>query len=807
MSLATQPGNLRRQRHRTQAGLERPCKMEPGWPLPLTLLLCTSSIDPAIGDIVIEGIPDTVVLEDNLTPGTTVANFTGNCTDSSDPPTVNLKTTSPTTSFFNLFPNFVSPDIYEVSLSPSAALDARRVNQYVLTFSASCPSDTPVEVKLFIRVIAADRLECGSGPEYIGEKPVGVSEDVGPGEFIYQIVLKRRGRGNLTFSIENSSLPFIITGDGRVLAPAMGFSREQAGKTFSMVIVVTDSGGRSCRRTLAVKVLPVYHKQVNFTESALAISVSENTIPLQPIVRVNASGENVLYRIISSLPTRHFTIEPDTGIIRNTYDLNLRRYPDLTETLLTVEAYNMLHPTDKATITVNITVKRQNLQGPLCTPAVIVIEIPETTSIGTPLPSPSCNDVESGSDRLHYEIMEGSQSPPCSFQMRHSKLQVNTTLDCDSEAMASLNFQYQATILVTDDGSPPQNTTVQVLVTVSRVNEYKPECSRQFFSVPENAGFGYFVGSINGTDRDYPFNNIIYSILGSEDSVFYIGRRSGELYVLGPLDYEKQKSYHLVIHLRDFDNGVNPESTSLCNITINVQDINDEPPVCNPPFYQSFILSTSTTCVTNLQCTEKNERSELAYRIVGGNTNGRFRMNGNCMLHNTFSYDRPGIFDPLTFELLVEVTDGGSTPRFSTTATVLVYVTPWTTTVPTTTTTTTTVPKEPITLHRTLRYWAPDPWFVVVLTLTGALLLSALGLLFWRLCWRKAPGETSQPLLQNKDKGVERNYVATEEPSKEKGKDSTEALSLQLQFDGRAQDPVTGQYYLFDSSTGARRWV
>lgn len=72
-----------------------------------------------------------------------------------------------------------------------------------------------------------------------------------------------------------------------------------------------------------------------------------------------------------------------------------------------------------------------------------------------------------------------------------------------------------------------------------------------------------------------------------------------------------------------------------------------------------------------------------------GNTNGRFRMNGNCMLHNTFSYDRPGIFDPLTFELLVEVTDGGSTPRFSTTATVLVYVTPWTTTVPTTTTTTT----------------------------------------------------------------------------------------------------------------------
>ncbi|XP_034961817.1 cadherin-related family member 4 isoform X2 [Zootoca vivipara] len=619
--------------------------MEPGWPLPLTLLLSICTIDPAIGDIVFEGIPDTVVLEDSLTPGTTVANFTSNCTDSSDPPTVNLKTTSPTTSFFNQ-PNFVSPDIYEVSLSSSAALDARVVNQYVLTFSASCPSGTPVEVKLFIRVIAADRLECGSGPEYIGENPVGVSEDVGPEEFIYQIVLKRKGRGNLTFTVDNASLPFIITEEGRVLAPAMGFSREQAGKTFSMVIVVMDSDGRSCRRPLAVKVLPVYHKQVNFTESSLAISVSENTIPLQPIVKVNASGENVLYRIISSLPTSHFTIEPDTGLIKNTYDLNLRRYPDLTETLLMVEAYNMLHPTDKATITVNITVKRQNLQGPLCTPAVFVTEIPETTPIGTTLLNLICNDVESGSDRLHYEIMEGSQSPPYSFQMRHSQLQVNTTLDYDSEAMASLNFQYQATILVTDDGSPPQNTAVQVLVTVSRKNEYKPECSRRFFSVPENAGFGYFIGSINGTDQDYPFNNIIYSILGSEDSVFYIGRRSGELYVLGPLDYEKQKSYHLVIHLRDLDNDINPElsNTSLCNITINVQDINDEPPVCDPPFYQSFILSTSTMCVTNLQCTEKNERSELAYRIVGDSDQGAHYFAQNSEVLGTRSLVRGGSY-------------------------------------------------------------------------------------------------------------------------------------------------------------------
>lgn len=36
-------------------------------------------------------------------------------------------------------------------------------------------------------------------------------------------------------------------------------------QTFSVMIVVTDTDGRSCRRPLAITVLPVYHNEVNFT--------------------------------------------------------------------------------------------------------------------------------------------------------------------------------------------------------------------------------------------------------------------------------------------------------------------------------------------------------------------------------------------------------------------------------------------------------------------------------------------------------------------------------------------------------------
>uniref|UniRef100_A0A6J0TD27 Cadherin-related family member 4 isoform X1 n=1 Tax=Pogona vitticeps TaxID=103695 RepID=A0A6J0TD27_9SAUR len=773
-----------------------------GWPLSLLLLFTIYATDPAIGQIDLDGIPGTVWLEDSAPPGTTVANFTVKCENSSHTPSIIQKNIIPTTSFFNL-PNTLSIGTYQVSLSSSAALDAREVNQYALTYSVRC-ADKSREVQLFVKVTAADKLECSSRSADIGRMPIQVPEDATPGLYIYKPVLKRESTGPLKFTLENDSVPFQMTENGIVQVPAKGFSREQAGKIFSMDIVVSDGSGASCRMPISVEIVSVYHNQVNFTETSVATSVLENTGPLQEIIQIHATGENVRYQIVSP-DTSYFTIVPETGMIKNTYNLDLERNPGLAHTQLLVRAYNMHHPSDSADMTVNITVKPQNLLGPRCSPAVFVTAIPETTPTGEVLLPLSCVSAVGDNSSLHYQIEDG-QSPIYSFRMDGPVLKVNTTLD--TEVMGSLYFQCKAAILVTDSGSPPRTTRVPVLVTVTPVNEYFPQCLQRSFSVPENAGFGDLFGNASGVDQDYPFNNIEYNILETEagpPTLFYIGRHTGLLYVLGPLDYELKKSYRLTISLKDLDNDANPGKQTTCNITINVQDVNDNAPVCEPPFVDFSILSIQarTTSITQLHCTDKDERSELSYSIVRGNTNGRFRMEGDRLFPNTFSYNRDGIFDPLIFELLIQVTDG----RFSTTATVIVYVTPWTTTVPTTATTTTTVPKEPIVLHRTVEFWAPDPWFVVVLTLTGILLLTALGLLLWRLFWWKAQGEMSQPLLQDQEKGLGKNYIMAEEPSKEKDKGSTEMLSLHHQFDGRAQDPVTGQDYLFDSSSGARRWV
>uniref|UniRef100_A0A670ZD95 Uncharacterized protein n=1 Tax=Pseudonaja textilis TaxID=8673 RepID=A0A670ZD95_PSETE len=55
-----------------------------------------------------------------------------------------------------------------------------------------------------------------------------------------------------------------------------------------------------------------------------------------------------------------------------------------------------------------------------------------------------------------------------------------------------------------------------------------------------------------------------------------------------------------------------------------------------------------------------------------------------------------------------------------------------------------------VTIFVTVTYWAPDPWFVVVLTLTGILFFSALGLL-----GPLEPGEAVFALLEAQEKTPE----------------------------------------------------
>ncbi|XP_031756978.1 cadherin-related family member 4 isoform X3 [Xenopus tropicalis] len=771
------------------------------------------------------GLPVTVTLPQSSPQGTLVYNFTlDNC--GSTNPTVIIDSVSPSTTFFNN-PTLTSlgSTAYglQITLSSSVDLNAYTVNQYTLNITATC-GNVSVDGQLFVKISSTNYVpQCEPGFSSQAGDTVQVYSNVPASSVIYTVALRQPNNAPVTYRMTQPFPPvFTISSNGEVMAPAAGFTN--ALKTYQLKIQVIDSLGINCTGTLNVNVLPVNTTFLSITMASKAVTITENGGPNYFATVMQATGSsNIVYEMIT--PTTAYYIESGTGTIRTTYNLDLEKTPGLAFTTLQVRAYDMYQRSYSAIATVNITVLDVNDIPPSCSPAVFTTEVPETTPINQLLASFTCTDPDVNSTKLTYSIIPNAYSL-YSFRMSGSQLLVNQTLTYDSAAIASVNFQYAATVVVSDGGSPPLTTNIPVFVTVTPVNQYSPVCNGPYtFFVNENAPFGTVVGQVNATDADYKFNNVEFSIQGGTNPpVFYINPRNGEINLLGPLDYETTTSYSLNIQVVDLNDDIIPDpinqKTTFCTITINVQDYNDNPPFCTPPYYMTTIYSTLSTLanVQTVTCNDKDPTSVLSYTIVGGNINNRFYMLGNTVRHNLFSYNNNGVFDPLTFELLVLVTDSTNPPQYSTTATVIVNVIPWTTTQPTTTSTTTTPQKQTRIVNGTVTYWQPDVWFMVVLTITGVLLLGALSLLAWKLtkgCTVCSSGakDATQPLLQDSSfTDVEKTAEAPKEPppeqppNKEK-KDIAPLSPLSLQFDGRAQDPVTGREYLFNSHTGERRWL
>ncbi|NXX18068.1 CDHR4 protein, partial [Podargus strigoides] len=632
----------------------------------------------------------------------------------------------------------------QVTLHASAELDARRVNQYTLTLRAACPGEEEVEERLFVQVTAGQVLRCDAPFASAEGDVVRVLADVAPRTPLYAVLLQPLGgltvRGfspsshclSLQFRLRNHDTPLTLTRRGLLLAPAGGFDPSKDTQTFRLEIEVMDRHGHNCSGAVRVEVLPSRRPHVAFLEPQQAVTVPEGTRPLEVVTRVHATGDNVRYTILTSLAPTLFTIDEVTGEIRSTRRLGV------THARLLVRAYNALHPADHDTTVINVTVQGTDRQAPSCVPAISVSQVAETVSLGSTLVTLRCTDPAGAEGGLRYSL----EGPPLSrsrFRMEGPRLQVNATLDYDSEAMAAMGFQFTATIAVTAGGQPLRSTHVPVLVTVTPVNEFTPACPNgATFTVPETAAFGSTVGRVAGTDRDYPPDSLEYSLEGGTGPTqpFSIDTRTGEIRVVGPLDSQRHRSYRLTVRLTDTRNDLDPAKrrSRLCDVAVRVQAVPDQAPVCTPEVQELRItaMSGSRQPVTRLACQGNPDGAELAYAIAGGNEDGHFRLEGNTL----FCVPND-LAEPRTFVLLVEVWGSPGVPRRSTVVALVVHVTPRSTSVPPSTTTRlTTLRKKPLVITRTDAVWHPPAWFVAVLTVSAALLLATLGCVARRLLCR-----------------------------------------------------------------------
>ncbi|NWV04352.1 CDHR4 protein, partial [Ptilonorhynchus violaceus] len=715
----------------------------------------------------------------------------------------------------------------QVTLRAGAELDARRVNQYTLILRAACPGEDEVEERLFVRVTAAPVLRCDTPFASAEGDVVQVMADVAPRTPLYAVLpqplggLMNPGCGgvekgfpsssSLQFRLRNHNTPLTLTRRGLVLAPDNGFDLSKDTQTFRLEIEVMDRHGHNCSGAVRVEVLPSHRPRVTFLEPHRAVTVTEGIGPWEVVTQVHASGDNVRYAILAPVAPALFTIDEVTGEIHSTCRLEAIRAH------LLIRAYNALHPDDRATATVDITVQGRDHRAPRCVPAIFVSQVPETVSPGTTLVTLQCTDSTSTDGSLHYAL-EGPPASRSHFCMEGPRLKVNTTLDYDSEAMAAVGFQFTATIVVTEGGQPLQSTRVPVLVMVTPVNEFRPACPNgATFTVPETAAFGSIVGRVTGTDRDYPLDSLEYSLVGGTGPAqpFSIDRRTGEIHVVGPLDSQQQKSYRLVVQLMDTHNDLDlaKRLSRLCDVSVRLQAVPDQLPACIPEVQELWITAGSPGSrqpVTHLVCHSSPDSAALTYTIVGGNEGGRFRLEGNTLVY--LPNDRA---EPRTFVLLVEVWGSSGAHRRSTTVALVVHVTPWSTPLPPSTTTRhTTLQREPLVVVQTETVWHPPAWFVAVLTISGALLLATLGCTARNfLCSEQDWGIMAAFCSSRSNRASGKLFLGkrAEVTAAQQGNPCLAGVSCicQGKLPGRSAASIsgTGRDYLFNSVTGARRWI
>ncbi|KAM8972113.1 cadherin-related family member 4-like [Pelodytes ibericus] len=532
-----------------------------------------------------------------------------------------------------------------------------------------------------------------------------------------------------------------------------------------------------------------------------------------------------------------FFIDENTGEIKISYPLDYEDSRILREQRLKIHAVD----NDRVHTTITeITIKLLDVNDnyPQCDGYPNVIEVAETIAVDTLLIQFVCldKDKDAPNNVLTYKMINLDAFSADKFRLTGNRITTGPkALDYDNTIFAGMQFKHTLLIEVSDSGRPSLTSTVTLIVRVTRVNEARPESLANVFGVQENSPADSFVGKVRFIDVDWPFDNMKFTFDAGDygnPPIFYIEPETGVIKVLHPPDFEKKNQYSVNVKAIDLNNDVQPDPLkqlrTLAVATINIINVNDEPPICVPAYYERIIYSTIKTPFLQLECSDKDSPDgQLSYSIISGNTQNRFVLQRDganpptLATNQNFQYNVfRGIQDPTEFQLLIEVTDefgGNRALQLSTTATVIVHVVPWTTTLPTTATVPTTTTITTSVLVRNSYFWHPDNWFPAVITITSILFLLCLYALAWGLLKDVPKYAKFFPLcrgFQNpqkpekmdkeprKQKSLNNNQQPEEKPNFLPGNPAAP-----LFYDVRAIDPATGNHFLFNSQTGEMKWL
>ncbi|XP_028838504.1 protocadherin gamma-A12-like isoform X45 [Denticeps clupeoides] len=274
---------------------------------------------------------------------------------------------------------------------------------------------------------------------------------------------------------------------------------------------------------------------------------------------------------------RYFDINPSTGAL--TVSETVDREELCGSRMSCALKYELLLEKPLELHGVVVHVEDVNDNAPQFSNGEIALEIHESATKGTAFLLGEAHDADVGKNSVqryvlqrngHFSLRTGTNSDGA----KYSELVLEKELD--REQQREMTF----TLTAFDDGAPQKSGTAVIRVTVLDANDNVPVFTQPTYRIDlaENSPVNTVIVAVSATDSDEGQNGeVVYEFSRVPDKIaeiFSLDRRSGEIKVVGPVDYEKQKSYELTVQAKD---GLGLASNA--KVIIDIIDVNDNAPV------------------------------------------------------------------------------------------------------------------------------------------------------------------------------------------------------------------------------------
>ncbi|XP_030594787.1 protocadherin gamma-A5-like [Archocentrus centrarchus] len=299
----------------------------------------------------------------------------------------------------------------------------------------------------------------------------------------------------------------------------------------------------------------------------------------------------------------------------------------------------------------------------------ISFEISESAAIGVRFPLQGAQDLDVGQNALQDYILSTNDNFILKQHAnpdgrKYVEMVLQKPLDRERDPHFSLK------LIAIDGGTPQRSGTVNIDVTVLDANDNIPIFNQSVYkaTVVENTKTGTSIIKVNATDADSGSNGLItYSLSemkGNAADTFSIDENSGNIYVSGQIDYEKDRKYELRVEARDYG-GL----TGTSKVIFEVVDVNDNAPVINVMSFSSPLSEDArpgtTIAVLNIKDADSERNGQIKWSV-----GDKLPFKIEASLKNYYNlvsvqqFDRESVSE---YNITVTATDFGSPPLSSST--------------------------------------------------------------------------------------------------------------------------------------------